>query len=51
MVHNEGSMELGTLKIKAGLSTKQWDVNIKSLTKQGVLKVTKTNDRLTVDLV
>jgi len=51
MVQNEGSMELGTLKIKSGLSGMQWNLSIKSLTKQGVLKVTKTNDRLTVDLV
>jgi hypothetical protein len=42
MVQNEGSMELVTLKIKAGLSWKKWNVNIKSLTKQGVLTVTKT---------
>jgi lysyl-tRNA synthetase class 2 len=50
MVQNEGSIDLGTLKLKAGLSGKQWDVSMKSLTKQGILKVTKTDDQLTVAL-
>jgi lysyl-tRNA synthetase class 2 len=50
MVQNEGSMDLVSLKAKAGLSGKQWDVSIKSLTKQGLLKVTKTENQLTVDL-
>ena len=44
------SMELDALKAKAALSNKQWDVSIKTLTKNGLLKVTKTNDTLMVDL-
>jgi lysyl-tRNA synthetase class 2 len=51
MVQNEGSMDLGALKLKAGLSGKQWDVSMKSLTRQGLLKVTKTDDQLTVEVV
>ena len=51
MVQVQGSMDLGALKAKAGLSGKQWDVSIKALTKNGLLKVTKTEDQLTVDLV
>jgi lysyl-tRNA synthetase class 2 len=50
-VQNEGTIDLGALKIKAGLSGKQWDVSIKSLTKQGLLKVTKMEEQLTVELV
>jgi lysyl-tRNA synthetase class 2 len=51
MVQKEGTMDLGTLKVRAGLSGKQWDVSMKVLTKQGILKVTKVGDELTVDLV
>jgi len=51
LVQNEGTMHLSALKVKAGLSGKQWDVSMKSLTKQGLLKVTKTDDQLTVELV
>jgi lysyl-tRNA synthetase class 2 len=51
LVQNEGTIDLSTLKLKAGLSGKQWDVSIKSLTKQGLVKVTKTENQLTVDLV
>jgi lysyl-tRNA synthetase class 2 len=51
LVQNEGTIDLGALKIKAGLSGKQWDVSIKSLTKQGLLKVTKMEEQLTVELV
>jgi hypothetical protein len=36
--------------MKAGLSGKQWDVSIKALTKQGFLKVVKTDDALTVEM-
>lgn len=51
IMQQNGSMELNALKLKAGLSGKQWDVSIKSLTKQNLLKVSKTDDSLTVDLV
>ena len=49
IVESTGTMDLNTLKAKAGLSGKQWDVSIKSLTKQGLLKVTKIGDELTVE--
>ena len=50
MVQKEGAMDLNDLKTKAGLSNKQWDVSIKSLTKHGALKVVKTDAALTVEL-
>jgi lysyl-tRNA synthetase class 2 len=49
-VQKEGTMDLNVLKVKAGLSGKQWDISIKSLTKQGLLKVVKTEDALLVEL-
>lgn len=50
IVQNTGSMELIDLKNKVNLSNKQWDVSIKALTKLGILKVTKVDETLTVDL-
>lgn len=50
MVENSGPIDLNTLKIKAGLSGKQWDVSLKALTKQGFLKVVKTDEALTVEM-
>ena len=50
IVEKDGDMELNDLKNAVGLSNKQWDVSIKSLTKQGALKVTKSDDVLTVSL-
>ena len=47
----EKTMDLNALKTQANLSNKQWDVSIKGLTKHGLLKVTKVEDNLTVDLV
>ena len=47
----EKTMDLNALKTQANLSNKQWDVSIKGLTKHGLLKVTKVEDSLTVDLV
>jgi lysyl-tRNA synthetase class 2 len=49
-VEKSGDIELNALKNAVGLSNKQWDVSIKSLTKQGALKVTKTEDNLIVSL-
>jgi lysyl-tRNA synthetase class 2 len=51
IIQLEKTMDLNTLKVKAGLSGKQWDVSIKALTKQALLKVTKIGDDLIVDLV
>lgn len=50
MVQKEGTMDLGTLKVRAGLSGKQWDVSIKVLTKQGLLKVSKIDEALIVEM-
>lgn len=47
----EKTMELNTLKAKANLSNKQWDLSIKNLTKNNLLKVSKVDEVLTVDLV
>jgi lysyl-tRNA synthetase class 2 len=51
IVQREKSMELLTLKSEVNISNKAWDVSIKNLAKQGLLKVTKNEDVLTVDLV
>jgi lysyl-tRNA synthetase class 2 len=51
IVQREKSMELSTLKEQVNLSNKAWDTSIKGLTKNGLLKVTKTDESLIVDLV
>ena len=51
IICKENSMLLGELKTQAGLSGKGWDKGIKGLTKQNLVKVTKTDDNLIVDLV
>jgi len=51
LLFKEQSMDLNTLKEASGLSNKAWDIAIKGLTKQGLAKVTKTDDKLIVDLV
>ncbi len=45
------TMELNDLKTQAVLSNKQWDKGIKGLTKNGIVKVTKTNDVLMVEVI
>ncbi len=51
IVQREKSMELAVLKEQVNLSNKAWDTSIKGLTKNGLLKVTKTDESLIVDLV
>ncbi|MES2556681.1 MAG: lysine--tRNA ligase [Bacteroidota bacterium] len=51
IVQREKSMELMALKEQVNLSNKAWDTSIKGLTKNGLLKVTKTDEALIVDLV
>jgi lysyl-tRNA synthetase class 2 len=46
-----GTMELNTLKERAGLSNKKWDKAIKELTQNSLAKVEKTDDGLSVVLV
>ena len=42
---------LNDLKVQSGLSNKKWDKAIKGLTKNGLAKVSKTDDGLFVDVV
>ncbi|AEA43364.1 lysine--tRNA ligase [Fluviicola taffensis] len=51
IMQREKTMELLTLKDSVNLSNKAWDTSIKGLTKHGLLKVTKIDETLTVDLV
>jgi len=51
VMQREKTMELNALKSSVEMSNKAWDTSIKALTKNGLLKVTKTDDVLTVDLV
>lgn len=44
-------VELNTLKEQAGLSNKQWDKTTKSLRDHGLVKITKEEDKLTIELV
>ena len=44
-------MGLNDLKVQAGLSSKGWDKAIKGLSKQGVTKVTKEGETLTVKII
>ena len=48
ILQNKKNMLLSDLKTQSGLSNKGWDKAIKSLTKQGLAKVVKTNDQLTI---
>jgi lysyl-tRNA synthetase class 2 len=51
LVSASGSSDLNAVKEKCGLSNKQWDVAVKSLTKQGLLKVSKIGENLTIEAV
>ncbi len=51
ILQGEKSMELLSLKEKVNFSNKQWDVSIKALTKQGLVKVSKVDEVLLIDLV
>ena len=51
IIQNKKSIRLSELKIQAGLSNKGWDKAMKSLTNQGLAKVIKTEDQLTVKLL
>jgi lysyl-tRNA synthetase class 2 len=44
-------VDLSALKIQSGLSNKKWDKTIKSLTKNNLAKVMKTDDGLFVEMV
>lgn len=51
IMQREKSMDLNLLKTEANLSGKQWDASIKGLTKVGLLKVSKVDNHLNVDLI
>ncbi len=51
IMQREKSMELNALKTSVNLSNKAWDTSIKGLTKNGLLKVTKNDETLMVDLI
>ena len=46
LLRPEGEMDLPTLKEKAGLSNKKWDLATKSLSKKGLFEVEKTEQGL-----
>jgi len=46
LLRPEGEMDLPTLKEKAGLSNKKWDLATKSLSKKGLFEVEKTDQGL-----
>lgn len=48
IIKEKKSMELSDLKASTDLSNKQWDKGMKSLTKLGLVKVTKTEETLIV---
>lgn len=50
LLSKEGKMDLNALKEKAGLSNKQWDKGMKGLNKNGLTKVSKTDDGLFVEM-
>ncbi len=47
----ENSMSLSVLKEAVGLSNKQWDKAVKGLAKNGLTKVTKTDDKLLIEII
>ena len=51
IIFNKKSMDLTELKNLSELSNKQWDKGIKSLSKQGFVKVIKTEEALIVELL
>lgn len=44
-------LPLNELKIQSGLSNKKWDKSIKELTKNSLVKVSKTEEDLFVEVV
>ena len=51
IMQTQKSMNMEVLKSKVNLSNKAWDVGIKGLTKQNLVKVSKVEEVLIVDLV
>ena len=51
ILKDNSPIDLVELKTQAGLSNKKWDKSIKGLTKNGIAKVSKTDDGLFVEVV
>ena len=51
LIEKAGKIDLNDLKTQSGLSNKKWDKTIKGLTKKEVVKVSKTDEGLFVELV
>ena len=51
IITNVEKIDLNTLKVQSGLSNKKWDKTIKSLTKNNVAKVSKTDEGLFVEVL
>ena len=51
ILKNNSPIDLVELKTQSGLSNKKWDKTIKALTKNGLAKVTKTDEGLFVEVV
>jgi len=51
IITNVEKIDLNTLKVQSGLSNKKWDKTIKSLTKNNVAKVSKTDKGLFVEVL
>ena len=51
ILKKKGTMDLNDLKVHASLSNKGWDKGMKGLGKHGLIKVTKTEEGLTVEVV
>ncbi len=51
LIQRQKTMLLDELKQQSNLSNKAWDTSIKALTKNSLVKVTKTDEVLMVDLI
>lgn len=51
ILSEEKSMDVNALKSLSGLSNKKWDKGIKALSKLGLIKATKTEEGVIIDLV
>ena len=51
ILQNNNTMQLSNLKIQTELSNKGWDKAIKSLTKQGLVKVSKIDNELIIEFL
>ena len=51
ILKSNSPMDLVALKTQSGLSNKKWDKTIKGLTKNGIAKVSKTDEGLFVEVV